>query len=200
MAATDAQTLELLLEVGRLLSSKLELSELLTSVLELSTKVVDSESASLLLLDEKTQELYFDVALGLGPGAAKVRLKLGQGIAGMTAQNRKPEIINEVRQDPRWSPAMDAHSGFVTRSILAVPMLLKGRLVGVLEAINKRGGGFTEGDRSVFEAFASQAAVAIDNARLFASLREERFKLSTASGPSLLDRRQSRKVPRRRRP
>ncbi|MDP3542045.1 MAG: ATP-binding protein [Elusimicrobiota bacterium] len=179
MAATNAQTLELLLEVGRLLSSKLELGSLLTSVLELSTKVVDAESASLLLLDEKTQELYFDVALGLGPDAAKVRLKLGQGIAGSVAKSREPEIINAVRQDPRWSPAMDAQSGFVTRSILAVPMLIKGHLVGVLEAINKNGGDFTEADRLAFEAFASQAAVAIDNARLFTSLKDERFKLAT---------------------
>jgi signal transduction histidine kinase len=179
MAETNAQTLELLLEVGRLLSSKLELGELLTSVLELSTRVVDAESASLLLLDEKTQELYFDVALGLGPDAAKVRLKLGQGIAGSVAKSRKPEIINAVRQDPRWSPAMDAHSGFVTRSILAVPMLIKGHLVGVLEAINKRGADFTEADRLAFEAFASQAAVAIENARLFTSLKDERFKLAT---------------------
>ena len=179
MPATNAQTLELLLEVGRLLSSKLEIGELLTSVLELSTRVVDAESASLLLLDEKTQELYFDVALGLGPAAAKIRLPLGKGIAGSVAKNRAPEIINAVRQDKRWSPSMDAHSGFVTRSILAVPMLLKGRLVGVLEAINKRAGDFTDTDLRVFEAFASQAAVAIDNARLFSSLREERFKLAT---------------------
>lgn len=179
MAATNAQTLELLLEVGRLLSSKLEISELLTSVLELATKVVDAESASLLLLDEKTQELYFDVALGLGPEAAKVRLPMGAGIAGSVAKSRAPEIINEVRRDKRWSPAMDEQSGFVTRSILAVPMLLKGRLVGVLEAINKRDGGFAEGDLRAFEAFASQAAVAIENARLFSSLKEERFKLAT---------------------
>ena len=179
MAETNAQTLELLLEVGRLLSSKLEIGELLTSVLELSTRVVDAESASLLLLDEKTQELYFDVALGLGPEAAKVRLKLGQGIAGSVAKSRQPEIINAVRQDPRWSPAMDAQSGFVTRSILAVPMMIKGHLVGVLEAINKRGGDFSEADRLAFEAFASQAAVAIENARLFSSLKEERFKLAT---------------------
>lgn len=179
MPATNAQTLELLLEVGRLLASKLELSELLTSVLELSTRVVDSESASLLLLDEKTQELYFDVALGLGPEAAKVRLPMGMGIAGTVAKSRKPEIINAVRQDPRWSPAMDANTGFVTRSILAVPMLIKGHLVGVLEAINKNGGDFTQDDLRAFESFASQAAVAIENAQLFSSLKEERFKLAT---------------------
>src|ERR1700758_5280938 len=167
MPSGDAQRLELLLEVARLLSSKLELSELLTTVLELSSRVVDAETASLLLLDEAAQELYFDVALGLGEGASKVRLKLGQGVAGSVAQNRKPETINDVRQDPRWSPQMDAQSGFVTRSILAVPILRKGRLIGVIEAINKRGGPFVEDDVAAFEAFASQAGVAIENARLF---------------------------------
>lgn len=179
MSTKEAQRLELLLEVGRLLSSKLELAELLTTVLQLAQRVVDAETASLLLLDAKTNELYFDVALGLGESAAKVRLKLGQGIAGTVAQSRKPEIINEVRQDPRWSPKMDEQSGFVTRSILAVPILHKGRLVGVVEAINKRGGPFDQDDLGAFEAFASQAGVAIENARLFTSLRDEKFKLAT---------------------
>src|ERR1700722_1253175 len=169
MVSRDAQRLELLLEVARLLSSKLELSELLTTVLELASKVVDAETASLLLLDEATQELYFDVALGLGEEASKVRLKLGQGVAGAVAQSRKPETINDVRADPRWSPKMDEQTGFVTRSILAAPILLKGRLLGVIEAINRRGGPFEAGDTEAFEAFASQAGVAIDNARLFAS-------------------------------
>src|SRR5476649_2743907 len=99
MVSREAQRLELLLEVGRLLSSKLELAELLTTVLELASRVVDAETASLLLLDPTANELYFDVALGLGPEASKVRLKLGQGIAGTVAQTRKPEIINEVRND-----------------------------------------------------------------------------------------------------
>src|SRR5579885_1274201 len=138
MAERDGERLELLLQVGRLLSSKLELGELLTSVLGLATRVVDAETASLLLYDEKAKELYFDVALGLASEAAKVRLPLGQGIAGTVAEARKAEIINAVREDPRWSPVMDEKSGFITRSVLAVPILLKGRLVGVLEAINKR--------------------------------------------------------------
>src|ERR1017187_9159641 len=123
MPSRESQRFELLLEVARLLSSKLELAELLTSVLELASRVVDAETASLLLLDEATQELYFDVALGLGDDLSKVRLKLGQGIAGAVAQTRKPEIINDARADPRWSPRMDEQTGFVTRSILAVPIL-----------------------------------------------------------------------------
>lgn len=178
-AETSSETLELLLEVGRLMSSKLELPELLTTVLELSSRVVDAESASLLLLDDKAQELYFDVALGLGAEASKFRLPVGQGIAGMVARELKPAIINDVRADARWSPKMDEQSGFVTRSILAVPMLVRGRLIGVVEAINRKEGAFTPEHLRTFEAFASQASVAIDNARLFSSLKEERLKLST---------------------
>jgi two-component system, NtrC family, sensor histidine kinase KinB len=178
MAQTQ-QALELLLEVSRLLSSKLDLPELLQSVLILAAKVVDAETASLLLLDAKTNELYFDVALGLGENANKVRLKLGQGIAGSVAQTRAPAIINDAAADPRWSKSMDDASGFKTRSILAVPLHIKGQLIGVVEAINKKEGGFTDDDLRTFESFASQAAVAIDNARLFSSLKEERFKLRT---------------------
>lgn len=179
MALQEHERMALLLEVSCLLSSKLELGELLKTVLQLAARVVDAETASLLLLDEKTNELYFDVALGLGEDAAKVRLRLGQGIAGTVAETRTSEIINDVHQDKRWSPKMDEQTGFTTRSILAVPILLKGKLVGVVEAINKRGGPFSPGDREAFEAFASQAGVAIDNARLFSSLKEEKFKLET---------------------
>jgi signal transduction histidine kinase len=178
MAQTQ-ETLETLLEVGRLLSSKLDLPELLQTVLELAARVVDAESASLLLVDEKTGELYFDVALGLGEQASKIRLRPGQGIAGAVAKTLKPEIINDAPKDPRWSPAMDEMTGFKTRSILAVPMRIKGKLVGVVEAINKRGGDFSDEDVRTFEGFAAQAAVALENARLFSSLREERFKLQT---------------------
>ncbi|MFA6002801.1 MAG: ATP-binding protein [Elusimicrobiota bacterium] len=179
MAHNQAQNLELLIEVGRLLSSKLELEDLLVTVLKLAAEVVDAETASLLLLDEKSGELYFHTALGLGEETSRMRLPLGQGIAGCVAKNRSPEIINDVRCDPRWSPRMDKQSGFKTASILAVPMLFKGRLLGVIEAINKSTGAFHEDDLRTFEAFASQAAVAIDNATLFASLKGEQLKLST---------------------
>lgn len=179
MAPRESERLQLLLEVGRLLSSKLELSELLTTVLELAARVVDAETASLLLLDESSQELYFDVALGVDPKLQKVRLKLGQGIAGTVAKTRTPAVINDAPSDPRWSQAMDEQSGFKTRSILAVPIVHKGRLLGVVEAINKRGAALDDEDVAIFEAFASQVGVAIENARMFASLRDERFKLGT---------------------
>ena len=192
MAQSESETLGVLLEVGRLLSSKLDIADLLKTVLELASRTVEAETASLLLLDEETQELYFDVALGLGEEASKVRLKPGEGIAGCVARDRKPKVINDVRSDPRWFAEIDKKSGFVTRSILAVPMTVKGRLIGVIEAINKRGGDFTEMDLNNFELFAAEASIAIENARLFSSLKEEKFKLDTifsemADGAALAD-------------
>lgn len=175
----QAEHFELLLEVGRLLSSKIELDELLTSVMQLAARVVEAETASLLLVDLTTDELYFHVALGLDPALAKIRLKMGQGIAGATAQSAQPMIINDVKKDPRWNSKMDKDSGFVTRSILAAPIMLKGRCIGVVEAINHINGDFTVTDLRVFEAFASQAAIAIENARLFSSLKEQNQTLDT---------------------
>ncbi|MBI5631717.1 MAG: GAF domain-containing protein [Elusimicrobia bacterium] len=179
MASSQAETLELLIEIGRLLSSKLDVGELLETVLVLAARVVGAESASVLLLDEQTQELYFHVALGLGERTSGLRLKLGQGVAGHVAKMREPSIINDVHADPRWSSAVDSSTGFHTRSILAAPMILKGKIIGVVEAINKREGTFTAEDLKTFEAFASQASIAIENARLFSSLKEEKFRLDT---------------------
>ncbi|MBI4375493.1 MAG: GAF domain-containing protein [Elusimicrobia bacterium] len=180
--SSQAEALALLIESGRLLSTKLDLGELLRSVLDLAAKVVKAETASLLLLDESTGELYFHVALGLGGAATHLRLKPGEGIAGSVAQTLQPLLINDARADRRWSPSVDAQSGFETKSILAVPMTIKGRLVGVLEALNKKDGSFSQEDLKVLDAFASQASVAIENAKLFTSLKEEKSKLETLVG------------------
>ena len=177
--AARADSLELLLEASLLLSSKLEVAELLETILKLSTRVVDAERASVLLVDPDTQELYFDVALGLDPAPARIRLPKGQGIAGACALEGKTLVINDVRSDPRWSSSVDKESGFVTRSILASPMTVRGRVIGVVEAINRREAGFSQDDVRIFEAFAAQAAAAVENALLFATVREEKARLDT---------------------
>ncbi|HVE14149.1 MAG TPA: GAF domain-containing sensor histidine kinase [Elusimicrobiota bacterium] len=179
MPAESTRNLENLLEASRLLSSTLDLPELLRAIVSLGARMVEAETASLLLLDPETDELYFDVALGVDPKLAKLRLRLGQGIAGAVARDNRAVIVQDARADKRWSPSLDAGSGFVTRSLLAVPLSLKGRCLGVLEAVNKTGGPFKDEDRAALEAFASQAAVALENARLFSSLKEERATLDT---------------------
>ncbi|MFH1620079.1 MAG: ATP-binding protein [bacterium] len=177
MNTPGQESLETLVMVSRLLSSKLELSELLNTVMQLASRVVGSERASLSLLDETTHKLYFDVAIGLGPEVQKISLNLGEGIAGTCAKDGKSLIINDATNDPRHSNKVDEESGFVTRSILACPMILKGHVLGVVQAINHIDGPFTEKDQRNFEAFAAQAAIAIENARLFSSIREEKRRL-----------------------
>lgn len=194
MPPLSAEAIELLLKANRILASTLELDKLLRSVMEMSAQVVKAEAASLLLLDERTDELVFDVALGSAGGKIKeVRLRIGEGLAGWVAQHREPAVVNDVKNDPRWSAKGDARSEFTTRQVLAVPLVTKGRLIGVVEAINHRDGSpFGESDVQVFEAFGAQAAVAIENARLFAEVKGEKEKLSTifaemSDGAVLLD-------------
>ena len=177
----SAADFELLLQANRILSSKLDSVDVLQAVMELATKVVKAEASSLLLLDEAKDELYFDVALGSVKESVKqIRLKVGEGVAGWVAKERRPLIVNDVTRDERFTKKVDKSTSFKTKSILAVPLIAKGRLIGVVEAINKEHSGlFSDQDREAFEVFGSQAAVAIENARLFSEVIREKEKLST---------------------
>ena len=190
----EEEDLHRILEATRAISSTLNLTELLDTVIRLGRDVVKSEAASFLLMDAATGELYFDVAVGEKGGALQhIRLKKGEGIAGWVAEHQKPAVVNDVANDPRWTQKGDKTSQFKTRSILAVPMQLNGRLIGVMEAINRADNQpFSETDVQLLETFAAQAAVAIENARLFESIRQEKEKMSTiiaemAEGTVLLD-------------
>jgi PAS domain S-box-containing protein len=171
--------IELLIDISRILSAKLDTDELIQTIMDFACRVVKSEAASLLLLDEKTNELYFTVALGeKGDQVKEIRLKVGEGIAGWVAKEKKPLIVNDVTLDKRWTEKADEKTRFKTRAILAVPLMSKGKLLGVVEAINQMNNAdFNERDQRLLEAFASHAAIAIENARLFRTLREEKDKL-----------------------
>jgi sigma-B regulation protein RsbU (phosphoserine phosphatase) len=171
-------------EATRAIASTLRLSELLETVMRLASEVVRAEAGSLLLMDQTTGELYFDVAVGEKSGALQqVRLKKGEGIAGWVAENRKAAVVNDTAKDSRWTQKADKTSQFKTKAILAVPMLVKDKLIGVMEAINRADGSpFNDIDVQMLETFASQAAIAIENARLFESIRQEQEKMSTILG------------------
>lgn len=193
--ALSTTDFELLLQANRILSSKLDVEEVLQTVMELATKVVRAEASSLLLLDGEKNELYFDVALGSVKESVKqIRLKVGEGIAGWVAKTRQPLIVNDVTKDPRFTSKVDKSTRFKTRSLLAVPMLAKGRLIGVVEALNKEHNrAFSQQDLEAFELFGSQAAIAIENARLFSEALREKEKLNTvfaqmSDGVLLLDK------------
>lgn len=173
--------LERLLEATRAITSTLSLSELLTTVMGLAREVARAEASSLLLQDPATGELYFDVALGEKGGALQqIRLKPGEGIAGWVAVHKQPAVVNDVSKDSRWTQKADDKSQFKTHAILAIPMLVREKFIGVMEVINRVDGApFSQNDVEMLQAFASQAAVAIENARLFESIRQEKEKMAT---------------------
>jgi signal transduction histidine kinase len=164
-----ARQLAVLNEVGSNITSTLDLKTVLTTIVAKAIELLRAEAGSLLLVDEQRNELVFEVTFG--PAASDLlgqRLPFGKGIVGAVAQTRQPQIVNEAQRDSRWLRDVDQTTAFVTRAILAVPMIVKDRVIGVLELINKReADNFTEDDQSLLTAFATNAAVAVDNARLF---------------------------------
>jgi signal transduction histidine kinase/nitrate/nitrite-specific signal transduction histidine kinase len=169
-AREQARQLSTINEVGRTIASTRDLPEILNLVMSQAVEILEAEAGSLLLL-EGDEELVFRVALGpTGDALVGVRLPVGQGLVGAVAREGEPIIVNDVKSDPRWSVAMDESTQFVTRSILAVPLVSRNRIIGVIEVINKRdGSGFDEGDSRLLTSFASQVAVTIENARLYAA-------------------------------
>lgn len=170
-----------LYRVHRLVSVITDLDSLLVTIMEESKDLASAEACSLMLYDEQSEELYFRVALGeTGDQQAlkkRVRLKLGQGIAGVAAIQRESVMVDDARKDPRFFSAADKLAQFETRSLLAVPMVDREELVGVVEVVNKReGAAFTQIDRHTMEIFASLVATVITSARLIEqNVRSERL-------------------------
>lgn len=167
--------LEAVARIAHLLNSPLPLDDLLEELVTLAAQVAEAEAASLFRLDDSTGDLVFDVVTGPKRDAlVRKRLPVGVGVAGWVAKNRTPVVVPNVREDVRFYPAFDRELGFRTRSLLAVPMLLRGGLVGVLEVVNKKGEAtFSDEDELVLDTFASHAAVAIENTRLQAESLEK---------------------------
>lgn len=169
-----AQRMETLVQTTALLSSTLDLTKLLELFMNLAKEVLEAEASSIFRIDEDTRELYFEVAIGeRGEKAKVIRVPWGKGIVGAAAERGETVYVPDVSRDERWFPGVDRGSGFTTRSIIAVPLTVRGKVIGVAEVLNKRGGrNFTEDDRDLFEAIAREAAVAIENARLYQDLEE----------------------------
>lgn len=134
--------------------------------------LLDAETSSLMLLDEDSEELVIEVATGdVGDSVAKTRIPAGAGIAGWTLAHREPAVIDDPLSDGRYFSGVADAVGFQTRNMIAVPLLTKDRAIGVVEVINKRDdAGFTPRDVEVAQALAALAAIAIDNASLYAQL------------------------------
>lgn len=169
--------LSTLMALSTILNSTLEQKEVRKRAIEAATRLTESEVGSLLLVDEEKNELFFEVALGeKGEKVKEIRLKMGEGIAGWVAKTGEAVIIDDVQNDPRFFKDADKKSSFVTRNMMCVPVKSEGRVIGVLQSINKlKGGKFTKDDLEGFISLADQVAIAIEKSRLYQELRDTFF-------------------------
>ena len=170
-----------LYEIGSLINSSLEITTIQKRAMEAITTLVKCEAGSLLLLDENTNELYFQIALGeKGEKVKEIRLKIGEGIAGWVAKEGKSLIVHDVKKDPRWFRKADEKTKFQTKDMICVPVKSKGKVIGVIQAINKKRGKWTKEDLKLLEHLSNQLSVAIENARLYEELKRTFFETSQA--------------------
>ncbi len=170
-----AQQLSTLNVITRQLTSTMEIESLSSNILDSAVNILNAEAGSLFLVDEQTDELVFKVTVGpVAKNLVGQRLPPGTGFVGKAVASKAPVIINDVTATTTWNPTPDKQTGFVTRAILAIPMEVKGRVIGVIEIINKKDGSpFTDDDQNLLAAFGGQAAVAFENARLFTLTDQE---------------------------
>ena len=175
----EQKKVALVQEVSRALSTVGDIDALLHLIMEKVTELMEADRSTLFLVTEDGRQLWSKVIQG--SEVVEIRLDVGEGVAGWVAQTREIVNIPDAYADQRFQPAVDLRSGFRTRSILSVPMLgALGGLVGVLQVLNKHDGPFTTADEELMSALASQAAVAIENARLYHSLVTQNQELSRA--------------------
>ncbi|MCF8074650.1 MAG: response regulator [Desulfotignum sp.] len=169
------------LQVGFVINSTIDLEEVLDLIMKYANIVTDAVASTLMLLDEKTGELVFSIPTGPNAEHLKdVRIPPGAGVAGWVAENQAYLLVPDTRKDDRFYPQIDDMTGMETRSLLCVPMKSKRKLIGVLEVMNKKDDSFfTEDDALILSVFSHHAAIAIENAMLFNSMKNrlEREKM-----------------------
>jgi signal transduction histidine kinase len=169
-------------QVGQALVTTFDINRLLSDTMQLAANVIDAGASSIMLIDEEKKELVFEITHGSRSQMLRQqRIPLDEGIAGWVARHGHPVIANNARTDPRFSHRVDVRTGFLTQSIAAVPLKIKGRMIGVLEVLNKYSGdGFDQEDIQLMSSIAAQAAIAIENARLYQQVRQERDQIIKA--------------------
>ncbi len=167
-----------IVEVSLTLNSTLDPEQLLQYIIKTASELLDCEATSILLYDEKRGELFFATAANAAKQLAAIPVPLEGSIAGTIFRENRPLIINNAQQDPRHYGQVGEQINFQTRTLLGVPMRIRNRVTGVLEALNKRSGEFTQADTDLLSVVASQAAIAIQNARLIQALQKAYDELS----------------------
>lgn len=160
---------EHLLEIGQQLNSTLDLSALLRKIISAAEELTNTEASSILLLDPRSGDLRFEITSNLQPNQTEsIVVPMEGSTAGWIVKHGEPRVIEDVSREPSHYQGVDDTIEFKTRNLLGVPMRAHNRVIGVLEALNKRNGEpFNEHDVKTLTILASQAAIAIENARLF---------------------------------
>lgn len=191
-----ADDLSSLIQISSIINSVLDPEEVVRLVMEKAQEVMNAEASSVFLLNTKTNRLEIQSALGEKDDAIidtteelkeKISLEIGQGIAGWVALHKNTLNIKDAQNDPRFFQKADKMTGFQTRSILAAPLLVKNKLIGVAEVINRKDRNpFDDEDVNLFSTFCSSVAMAIENTRLYKeSIEQERFKQQLQSAKKI---------------
>ena len=168
--------LNAMLTVSGSMTAAVDIDDMLVLIINELVQAIHAERGAIYLIDEDTGELYSRVLSTDSGGLAEIRLLLGQGLAGHVAASGETLNIRDAYSDPRFQQSFDQLTGFTTRSILTVPMRNpQGEIVGVVQVVNKRGGAFSGRDERLLKAIATQAAISIENARLYAQEMQQRL-------------------------
>jgi GAF domain-containing protein/CheY-like chemotaxis protein len=165
-------------EIAQAFNSTLDLEQVLTLVMAKTNELLGVEAGSVALLSEDREELVFRASVGQGADVVRgMRMPASEGIIGWAISHRESLLVPDVAQDPRHYGVMDAKSGVKTRSLLCVPLVAKGTVIGAFEVLNKIGSPFNDNDLRMAEALALSAATAIENASLFQREKDALEKL-----------------------
>ena len=178
----DDTSIDWLEEISTWVTSVHDLKRLLELIIDTATRVLQVKAGSLLLLEPKDGKLHFKVATGAKRDVIKDHaVAPGQGIAGTVALSGEALLVPDVEKDPRWCRDISEAIGFETRSIACVPLIYKGRILGVMQVIDKRDGTpLRPGDMTLLKSYADLAATAIGNAHRIAEIRQENRSLKEA--------------------
>ena len=169
LLSAKVKALSGLIEVGMIINSAVRLDDVMKLVMEKAQGVMDAEASSVLLINEEKNVFECPVAFGeAGEKFKTIEIPIDAGIAGWVAEHQQPQLITDAYQDSRFNAQVDQETGFRTKSILAAPLIVREKLIGVAEVINRKDGeAFTEDDLLLFNAFCRQVAIAISNARVY---------------------------------
>ncbi len=172
---------QLFVQTSKLLNSTLNLDELLDVILSLTARTMEAQASSLLIIDKKRKKLKLYISPSeKAKGKKKLELKMGEGIAGWVADHGQPVISNQVKEDPRYSPELEKQIGFSIDSLICVPLLRRGRLIGAVTALNKMNGKkFDQDDLEILSSLADQIAIALDNSYLFSKAKKKTLQMET---------------------